>query len=60
MLDKLHQKIYQLPQILKFFYILCLSFATIDYFADGNRSIWSVFIGVVLTVFNYFIVFKPK
>lgn len=60
MLEKVHKKLYNLPQILKFFYVVCLTSATVDFFVDQNHSIWSILTVGVMTAFNYCILITPK
>lgn len=56
---KVHNKIYKVPHFFKFIYVVMLSFATIDYFAEGNRNMWSVFIFIIMTIFNYWLIIEP-
>lgn len=60
MFNKLHKNIYKISPFLKYFYTMCLSFATIAYFFERTQIIWSIIIAGIIALFNYYILITPK
>ena len=60
MFNNLHKSFYKISPFFKYFYVMCLSFATIAYFFEREQIIWSIIIAGIMALFNYYILIKPK